>query len=91
MLGIVFNIFKIPELRNKIIFTIAMLMIYRIGFHIAVPCFDQSKIAAAVGSRDTNSPWDGPPNTCRYSQAEPWTTAVCSVLALCLISLRRLF
>ncbi len=56
MLGTVFNIFKIPELRNKIIFTIAMLMIYRIGFHIAVPCFDQSKIAAAVGSRDTNSP-----------------------------------
>ena len=56
MLGTVFNIFKIPELRNKIIFTIAMLMIYRIGFHIAVPCFDQSKIAAAVGSRDTDSP-----------------------------------
>ncbi|MCX5636029.1 MAG: preprotein translocase subunit SecY, partial [Planctomycetota bacterium] len=56
MLGTVFNIFKIPELRNKIIFTIAMLMIYRIGFHIAVPCFDQSKIAAAAGSRDTDSP-----------------------------------
>jgi preprotein translocase subunit SecY len=56
MLGTVFNIFKIQELRNKIIFTIAMLMIYRIGFHIAVPCFDQSKIAAAVGSRDTDSP-----------------------------------
>ena len=56
MLGTVFNIFKIPELRNKIIFTIAMLMIYRVGFHIAVPCFDQSKIAAAVGSRDTDSP-----------------------------------
>ena len=56
MLGTVFNIFKIPELRSKIIFTIAMLMIYRIGFHIAVPCFDQSKIAAAVGSRDTDSP-----------------------------------
>ena len=56
MLGTVFNIFRIQELRNKIIFTIAMLMIYRIGFHIAVPCFDQSKIAAAVGSRDTDSP-----------------------------------
>ncbi len=56
MLGTVFNIFRIHDLRNKVVFTIAMLMIYRIGFHIAVPCFDQSKIAASVVSRDTNSP-----------------------------------
>jgi preprotein translocase subunit SecY len=56
MLGTVVNIFRIPDLRNKILFTIAMLMIYRIGFHIPVPGFDQSKIAAIAQTRDTGSP-----------------------------------
>ena len=56
MLGAVFNIFRIPDLRNKILFTLALLMIYRIGFHIPTPCFDQSKLEAAVGTRDTDSP-----------------------------------
>ncbi len=35
------NIFKIPELRNKILFTIGMLCIYRIGFAVPVPGVDQ--------------------------------------------------
>jgi preprotein translocase subunit SecY len=56
MLGAVFNIFRIPDLRNKILFTFALLMIYRIGFHIPTPCFDQSKLEAAVDTRDTDSP-----------------------------------
>jgi len=56
MLGAVFNIFRIPDLRNKVIFTVAMLIIYRVGFHIQIPCFDQSKIEAAVATRDTDSP-----------------------------------
>ncbi len=56
MLGAVVNIFKIPDLRNKILFTFALLMIYRIGFHIPTPCFDQAKMEASVGSRDTDSP-----------------------------------
>ena len=45
MLRTVANIFRIPDLRNKILFTIALLCIYRIGFHIPVPGFDQSQIA----------------------------------------------
>jgi len=56
MFRAIFNIFRIPDLRNKILFTVAMLIIYRIGFHIPVPGFDQSKIAAAVATRDTESP-----------------------------------
>ena len=56
MLGAVFNIFRIPDLRNKILFTFALLIIYRIGFHIPTPCFDRSKLEAAVDTRDTNSP-----------------------------------
>jgi len=56
MLGTIFNIFKISDLRNKILFTVALLVIYRVGFHVPVPCFDQAKINAAVGTRDTDSP-----------------------------------
>jgi len=56
MLGTIANIFKISDLRNKILFTIALLIIYRVGFHIPVPGFDQSKIAEITKSRDTNSP-----------------------------------
>src|SRR5579862_2690026 len=37
------NIFKVPELRNKVLFTLFMLAIYRIGFHIPIPGVDQSK------------------------------------------------
>ena len=56
MLGTVFNIFRIPDLRNKILFTLALLIMYRIGFHIPNPCFDQSKIAEVTKHRDTDSP-----------------------------------
>ena len=56
MLGTVINIFRIPDLRNKVLFTLALLIIYRIGFHIPVPCFDQSKIAEITQSRPTDSP-----------------------------------
>ncbi|MHC4336581.1 MAG: preprotein translocase subunit SecY [Planctomycetota bacterium] len=56
MLGTIFNIFRIPDLRGKILFTVALLIIYRIGFHIPIPCFDQSKIKAAVATRDTEGP-----------------------------------
>ena len=57
MLGAVFNIFRIPDLRNKILFTVAMLLIYRIGFHIPIPHVDQSKMTAAAETRDTESPF----------------------------------
>ena len=36
MLGSIINIFRIRDLRNKIIFTVALLVIYRVGFHISV-------------------------------------------------------
>ena len=44
MLGTIINIFKIRDLRNKIIFTVSLLVIYRIGFHIPVPGFNLSLI-----------------------------------------------
>ena len=56
MLRTVYNIFKIPDLRNKILFTLALLVIYRVGFHIPNPCFDQTEIAKVTKHRDTESP-----------------------------------
>ena len=45
MLQAILNIFKVPELRNKVGFTIGMLMVYRIGFWIPIPGVDQSSLA----------------------------------------------
>ena len=39
------NIFRIPELRNKVLFTLAMIAVYRIGFWIPVPGVDQAQLA----------------------------------------------
>ncbi len=56
MLSAFLNIFKVPELRNKILFTLALLCIYRIGFHIPVPGTDTQAIEAATSQRDSSSP-----------------------------------
>ena len=56
MIGTVINIFRIKDLRNKILFTVALLIIYRVGFHIPNPGFDQQRIKNAVETRDTDSP-----------------------------------
>ncbi len=40
------NVFRIEELRNKILFTMAMLAVYRIGFWIPVPGVDQSALTS---------------------------------------------
>jgi len=42
------NIFKLPELRNKLLFTIGMLAIYRIGFYVPVPGVDQRAMSAGM-------------------------------------------
>jgi len=40
------NVFRIPELRNKILLTLGLLVIYRIGFHIPLPGVDYEKVRA---------------------------------------------
>jgi preprotein translocase subunit SecY len=39
------NIFKIPDLRRRILFTLSMLAIYRLGGHIPTPGIDGNKLA----------------------------------------------
>jgi preprotein translocase subunit SecY len=38
------NIFKVPDLRNKILFTILMVILYRIGAHVRVPGIDDQAV-----------------------------------------------
>ncbi|MGQ9591364.1 MAG: preprotein translocase subunit SecY [Planctomycetota bacterium] len=40
MLKIIRDIFKIPELRKRIFWTLALLLVFRLGFHIYVPGID---------------------------------------------------
>src|SRR5689334_20936561 len=45
MLRAFFNIWRIPDLRKKMLFTLAMLGIYRIGSFIPLPFVNQSALA----------------------------------------------
>jgi len=49
MLQTFINMFKIAELRNKLLFTVGLLVIYRIGFYIPVPGVNQAKMAISTG------------------------------------------
>jgi preprotein translocase subunit SecY len=45
MINALLNVFKIPELRNKILFTLAMLVVYRIGYWIPLPGVNQDALS----------------------------------------------
>ncbi|MCH8343477.1 MAG: preprotein translocase subunit SecY [Planctomycetes bacterium] len=55
MLQALINIFRIPDLRNRVLFTLSMLLIYRIGFWIPLPGVDQTRLAefAEQASQDS--------------------------------------
>jgi preprotein translocase subunit SecY len=40
------NIFKIPELKKRIFFTLALLIVYRVGVHVPVPGIDSIALAS---------------------------------------------
>ncbi|MEY2404292.1 MAG: preprotein translocase subunit SecY [Acidimicrobiaceae bacterium] len=46
MLSSLKNMFRVPDLRNKILFTLLMLAIYRLGSHVPVPGIDLSAVKA---------------------------------------------
>ncbi len=48
------NIFSIPDLLRKIAFTLALLCIYRIGFHIPLPGINQEALARRMGTDDAS-------------------------------------
>lgn len=50
MLQAFINMWKIRELRNKLLFTLSMLAIYRIGFFIPLPGVNQEVLAKSLGN-----------------------------------------
>lgn len=48
MLDKLLNIFKIPELRNRILFTLSMFVIFRLGSFIPVPGVNMGAIAKST-------------------------------------------
>ena len=51
MLSAFKNTFKIPELKNRILFTLALLIIYRLGGHIPTPGIDGRLMAEFMAER----------------------------------------
>ena len=45
------NIFRIPDLRKRILFTLAMLVVYRLGGHIPTPGINADKLEQFFRSR----------------------------------------
>jgi preprotein translocase subunit SecY len=52
VLGRVVTIFRIKELRQKILITLLFLAIYRIGFHVPLPMINQDEMAKSLRGSD---------------------------------------
>ncbi|MGV8082174.1 MAG: preprotein translocase subunit SecY [Coriobacteriia bacterium] len=50
MLTAISNAFRVPELRRKILFTLAMIALYRLGAYIPVPGIDINSVQAQIES-----------------------------------------
>ena len=46
------NLFKIPELRRKILFTLGILVLLRVGAHITVPGVNRETLTLAIGGQN---------------------------------------
>lgn len=53
MLRAFVNAFKVPDLRNKIFFTLLIVAVYRLGSHVPVPVVDIGKLEAAFNRETT--------------------------------------
>ena len=47
-MGVIINIFKLPELRKRVLFTLAMLAVYRLGVFVACPGVDRTVMDSIV-------------------------------------------
>jgi preprotein translocase subunit SecY len=48
------NIFKVQDLRNKVLFTLAMIVLYRLGAHLPVPGIDVGALAQLKARAETS-------------------------------------
>ena len=49
------NIFRIEELRKRIVFTVLMLIVVRVGAHVSLPGIDVAALQSSNASGDSNS------------------------------------
>ena len=54
MISKIVNIFKVPDLRKKIGFTLALLFVFRLGGIVLVPNIDRDAIDAFIKLSETN-------------------------------------
>jgi preprotein translocase subunit SecY len=47
-MGVIINIFRLPELRKRVLFALGMLAVYRLGVFVAVPGVDRKVMAEIV-------------------------------------------
>ena len=52
MLSAFTNIFRIPELKSRVLFTFMMLLVYRVGCHIPTPGVNVSALQSVFGSQN---------------------------------------
>lgn len=55
MLQKLWVVFRIPELRQKIILTLILLAVYRLGYHMFLPIIDQDTLAQSIQSQENNA------------------------------------
>ncbi len=58
MIQRVMNVFRIPELRQRIILTVSLLAVYRIGFQVPIPGINTQTIADAADKQFGESSWN---------------------------------
>ncbi len=52
MIKTLLNVFRVPELRNKVLFTLFMLIVYRVGYAVPIPGVDQTAIKEAAAAQE---------------------------------------
>jgi preprotein translocase subunit SecY len=50
-----YNVFRIPDLRKKVLFTLMLLCVYRVGFYVPLPGADQERLSGHFGSGNYGS------------------------------------
>ncbi len=55
MLQKLWIVFRIPELRQKIVLTLILLAVYRLGYHIFLPMIDQEALAQSLQTQENNA------------------------------------
>jgi preprotein translocase subunit SecY len=55
VIGGIANVFRVPEIRTKLLITVGFLLVYRIGWNIPLPGIDLAAIKSAMGEGDDNS------------------------------------